>query len=118
MVMFAQVLTVGPFKQELLPHYEYPAQHYASMRAGSPIVRILFGIGEGTHAGTAFALALGITDPWDFNQHKIDPSAINFEDLRRVLTGLAGWNEEYSDDFETLRVFANADYDLYFLPNA
>jgi hypothetical protein len=119
MVMYAEILAIGPFRRDLIPHYEYPPDHYRTMSEGLPIVRTLFGVIEGTAAGTEFAKALGISDPFDFSQHKIGSASIDFEGLERSLASLSSWPEgDYAKDLAALRSFAAAGYDLYFLPNA
>jgi len=115
-VLFVEMFAVGPFKHELVPHYEYPAEHYARTKEGVPVVRKLFGILEGTHVGTEFALALGIDNPWDFNQHKVDPQTIDFDALTTLLSPLE-FADDYLKELRALQAFASEGYDLYFLPN-
>jgi len=116
MVMCAELIVIGPFKQELTQHYEYPPDRYAGTKAGTPVVRRLFGIVEGTRAGVAFAAALGIRDPWDFNQHKVTASEIDFAALRAELAPLED-GEQHLRDIDALQAFAAEGYDIYFLPN-
>lgn len=71
---------------------------------------------RGTRAGTVFATALGIDDPWDFNKHKVISSKIDFAALRELLAPLED-GEQHLRDIEALKAFANAGYDLYFIPN-
>lgn len=119
MPMCAEVLAIGPFSRELVAHYDYAEQRYANTREGAPIVRTLFGLVEGTHASTAFAEALGLDDAWDFNQHKIDLTRIDFAAVAQLLSTLSTWTDsnDYQRDLAALRAFADAKYDLYYLPN-
>lgn len=119
MPLYVEVVVIGPFKPELLQHYEYPAEYYDRCALTAPMVRTLFGIVEGSGAGRDFASALGIDDVWDFNKHKIDQASIDFSTLQAVLEGLAGWTEDdgYRRDLESFKAFVAAGYDLYFIPN-
>jgi hypothetical protein len=115
-VLFVEMLAIGPFKRELTPHFEYSADRYAKTRESAPVVQKLFGIVEGTQVGTEFAQLLGISDPWDFNQHKVDPHSIDFAGLKSLLASRE-YADEYLSDLDALQAFASAGYDLYFLPN-
>ncbi len=116
MVLCVGVLAIGPFKRDLVSHYEYPESRYSTTQDGAPVVRELFGIVEGTRAGTEFAQHLGISDPWDFNQHRICPERIDFAALELLLAPFEH-AEDYLRDLEALQAFASAGYDLYFLPH-
>ncbi len=116
MVLYVEVLAIGPFNRDLTAHYEYPQDYYSRTRNGAPIVTTLFGIIEGTNIGAEFAATLGVTDPWDFNQHKIDPGRIDFAALSTLLSPLED-ADDYLRQLEALRAFASAGYDLYLLPN-
>lgn len=113
MVLYVEVLAVGPFKRELVEHYEHPPERFAHTQDGMPLVTRLFGIEEGTGTGIAVANALGISNVWDVNRHKIDAAKIDFPALSSLLSG---W-DYYSKDVQSLRAFAAAGYDLYLLPN-
>jgi hypothetical protein len=116
--LFVEVLAVGRFDPALIDHYEYPAKLYAGARGDAPMVRILFGIMEGSRAGRKFAEHLGIDNVWDFNQHRIDPARIDYGSAEEFLKGLSSWSEsDYARDMASLRAFAAAGYDLYLLPN-
>jgi hypothetical protein len=118
MGMFAEVLAIGGFSPELAPWMEYPESYYAHTHTGTMVVRTLFGIVEGSSASREFARLLGIDDPWDFNQHKIDPDRIDFAALRTHLSTLSEWESgDYPAHLEALVAFACARFDLYFVPN-
>ena len=74
MGMYAEILAIGGFKQELVECFEYPEKHYAQTLEGAPMILHLFGIVEGSSLSWEFASFFGITNAWDFNQHKIDSS--------------------------------------------
>src|SRR5436190_16900248 len=82
MGMCAQIIAIGSFSRELTPFLEYPADHYARTIDGATISRSLFGIIEGSGLSRELASLFGITDPWDFNQHKIVTTKVNLAGLR------------------------------------
>ncbi len=116
MALCVAVLAIGPFRRALVSHYEYPGGHYSNTQDGVPVVRELFGILEGTRTGTEFAQMLGISNPWDFNQHKIHPQNIDFAALRALLSPFE-YADDYLRDLDALQAFASEGYDLYFLPH-
>ena len=118
MGMFAEVLAIGGFRPELAPWMEYPEGYYANTDTGTMVVRRLFGIVEGSSSSREFARLLGIDDPWDFNQHKIEPERIDFAALKHHLESLSEWESgHYPADLEALKALSRAGFDLYFLPN-
>lgn len=82
MGMAANLIGIGAFKNELIGHFEYPAQYYKNTKEGMILTRELFGIYEGSSVSREFASFLGINDAWDFNQHKLDSKKIDFEGLQ------------------------------------
>jgi len=115
-MLFVEVVAVGPFRRHLIEHYAYPAERYTETREGVATVTTLFGIAEGTSSGAKVAEALGISNVWDFNEHKINPAQIEFSLLEQTLKSLEGW-PDYNSDLSALRAFAAEGYDLYLLPN-
>jgi hypothetical protein len=77
MGLCAEVLAIGPFSKSIVQHLEYPSEFYANTKEGSPIIEHLFGITEGSSLSSEFAGYLGVTDVWDFNQHKLNPKKFN-----------------------------------------
>lgn len=116
MGLCAEILAVGPFSQDVANLLEYPSDCYATTRPGSRVVAFLFGIVEGSTAGREFARALGISEAWDFNQHFIDPSRIDFAHVRAVLSRLSE-GDSYLRDVERMEAFAKHGFELIFLPN-
>jgi hypothetical protein len=86
------------------------SMHWATRRCGR------FGITHGSTASRAFASYLGITDPWDFNQHKLVPSNVDVDGLRAFLETLQG-SEELMSDLEAFLALRDAGFDFYFRPN-
>ena len=95
---------------------EYLPERYAKTRPGTPVVRQLFGITHGSSASTAFAACLGITDPWDFNQHKIVPANVDVQGLRDFLATLQH-GEDFLPDLEAFLVLQAHGFDVFFRPN-
>lgn len=117
MGMSATILAIGPFSPAVAPHLGYPAVLYKNTRPGTRVVVELFGYAfPGSGPSKRFATTLGISDPWDFNEHQIDPTNIDADALRAVLTGIVG-GEEYLADVESLLVLRDHRFELLFLPN-
>ncbi len=113
MGMCAEILAIGKFKGDIVSYLEYPAEFYSNTKAGAPVVRILFGIHEGSSLSREFACLLGITDPWDFSQHKLDPENVNKEGLAEFVK----MYDSYKKDFEAFSALIEAKFDFFFMPN-
>ena len=114
MVMFAEVVAIGPFGRDLVSHYEYPSELYENTKDGAATIASLFGVAEGTNTGCAFAALLSVDDPWDFNQHKLDASRFD----RDGLIEFAAQFEDYKKDVDALFAFMERGYEFYLVPNA
>ena len=99
MGMDAELMAIGQFKPHLACHLDYPAEHYENVALNATVITTVF------HAYTndssrELAKALGITDVFDFNQHRIrDLSKVDIGALREM-------HFEYDscvDDFIVLR---------------
>ena len=112
MGMCAEIIAIGSFARELTPFLEYPADHYARTIDGATISRRLFGIIEGSSLSREFASLFGITDPWDFNQHKIVATKINLVGLREF----AKRYPDYAADAEAAEALTKAGFDFHFRP--
>ncbi|WNG46651.1 hypothetical protein F0U60_22955 [Archangium minus] len=107
----AEILAVGPFRRELVPFLEYPANLYEGTREGTPM--IVHFVEANLDSGEAHALAACFgADPWDFNTHTLDPWRADLEALRELLEE-AG--DEYVTRFVALRA---AGYRFHFLTRA
>jgi hypothetical protein len=115
MGMCAEIVAFGPYSPDIADYLEYPAEFYRGTKTGALVVRTLFGIAEGSSASREFARCLGISDPWDFNQHKIDSSRIDFVALQFLFKTLAG-GEDYSKDAKALAAFKAAGFQFVFAP--
>lgn len=112
MGMCAQILAIGPFSADIASWLSYRAEMYANTKQGTVVTHFLFGILEGSTLSRRFAALLGISDPWDFNQHQVDPLAVDF-------VGLRAFSEEYpeySHDVEALDALIKAGFSFHFRP--
>jgi hypothetical protein len=80
------------------------------------VLRELFGITHGSGATTAFAVCLGIADPWNFNEHKIAPANVSIQGLRHFLTTRQD-GEDFLPDLEAFVALRAYRFDFYFRPN-
>lgn len=112
MGMCAQIIAVGSFAKKLIPFLEYPSGHYAKTIDGATISRRLFGIVEGSRVSRELASLFGITEPWDFNQHKIVAKKINVTGLREF----AKQYRDYAADVDAVEALMRAGFDFHFRP--
>jgi len=119
MGMSAEIIAIGPFSADIADALSYPAHYYANTRPGAVVITSLFSWMPGSSSSCDFARYLGISDPWDFNQHKIEPSGVDLAGLRSFLETLG--NSEDSRDYgsEMLRFVRLRDrgFAFYFVPN-
>ncbi len=111
--MFAEVIAIGPFTKDIINHLEYSESDYKETQEGAIINLTLFGIGEGTTVGLEFAKCLGISNGWDFNQHKIDNSKIDENALRKFVSRYT----DYDEDVEHLLALKEKGFEFHFAPN-
>jgi hypothetical protein len=107
MSMEAEVVAVGSFSRSIAGHLEYPKEKYESTRDGVPVLRILFHVHSGTRPSVELASCFGI-EPWDFNQHHVDPMRADVEKLGQMF------------DAEEVRAFLalrDAGFQFYYMPN-
>lgn len=116
MSLCADLIGWGPYHPEIARYLGYDPVFYRSTAIGALVVIELFGIVEGTQASKQFAACFGISDVWDFNQHKIDPEKIDVDRLRLVLQGFAEW-EDYARHLEALLAFRAHGFQFVFRPN-
>lgn len=112
MGMCAVVIAIGPFSRSVADFLGYPAELFANTREGAVVTAHLFGILEGSGLSRQFALLLGISDPWDFNQHQIEPSSVDGAGLE----SFAEAYPDYADDVGSLRALLSAGFALHFRP--
>jgi hypothetical protein len=112
MGMCAEIIAIGPYSSGIAKFLNYPAELFANTRPGTVVSSRLFGIAEGSSLSREFAAFLGISDPWDFNQHKIDAARIDLAGLR--LFGQV--YEEYNGDVTALLALLMAGFEFHFRP--
>ena len=112
MGMCAEVIAIGPYSAAVAHLLDYPAERYAGTRDGSTVTRRLFGI-EGSRLSREFATALGLTDPWDFNQHRLDPSRLDLP----ALQDFGSRHGDYLDEVDALMaLLRQPGFDFHFRP--
>jgi hypothetical protein len=116
MGMAADLIAIGPFSSEVASFLEYSSERYQHTREGTPVIRQLFGITHGSNASTAFAACLGITDPWNFNQHKVVSANVDLQGLRDFFATLQD-GEEFLPDLEAFVALRKHGFDFFFRPN-
>jgi hypothetical protein len=105
MGMDAEVLAIGKFSRNLAKYMDYPEKYYARTQDGVSVVSSLFSA-VSTARSCELAEAFGV-DPWDFNQHHLNPARADLAKLRE-------FEEEHVEKFEALR---DAGFEFYYRPN-
>lgn len=101
----ARLFAVGPFSAKVAEHLPYSARHYKDTAEGRTIVRWLFDCwGESMSRELADCFEI---DPWDFNDHKVNPWVVDIEKLRRLFP-------KDVNDFVALR---DAGFTFFFVPH-
>jgi hypothetical protein len=80
------------------------------------VITELFTSMPGSTASRAFAERLGITDPWDFNQPRVDANRVDVAALRQFLTTPHD-PAEFLPDLEPFLRLRDKRFDFYFQPN-
>lgn len=113
MGLCADLIGFGPYKESIIDHLEYDIDCYSGTKEDTIISVALFGIYEGTSLSREFALCLGITDTWDFNQHKLNPTIIDKDRVKEFGRKYA----DYAEDSESLLILMENKFEFYFRPN-
>ncbi len=106
MGMAAEIFAIGLFQPEIVDCLGYPADKYQNTKPGTRIVVHIIEV-DGTGQSRLLADCLGI-DPWDFNQHELDISRINWERLEQ---------EFYAETVEQMQALQRAGFVFFFRPN-
>lgn len=114
--MSAEIFAIGAYSPAVADFLEYPPDFYKSTANGATVVATLFGIAEGAGASNEFARYLGIADPWNFNEHAIDPNKIDFEALKTLFDSLPN-GHAYKRDLQKLTVLQANGFQFIFIPN-
>lgn len=111
MSMDAFVLAVGPFKRGFEHYMPYESENYDSVPDGCTVVTTFFQCST-TSQSRSLAALLGITDPWDFTQHKIDPSKVDLENIKVLFD----YDEDICFDCEGFAALAEAGFIILYCP--
>ena len=106
----------GPYSPDIVEYLEYPRDFYRSTKTGALVITQLFGIVEGTSASKRFASLWGISDAWDFNQHRFDAERIDAAGLRLLFQELDN-REAYVKDLDSLLTLRAHGLQFIFRPN-
>jgi hypothetical protein len=112
MGMCAELVAIGPYSRRVAEALDYRSDRYSDTREGAILSRRLLGIVEGSGLTREFAALLGITDPWDFNQHKLSRSGVD-------LGGLWKWSVHYPDyqrDLAAFEILLAEGFEFHFRP--
>ena len=77
MGIFAEVIGTGPFAEDIVEYLNYSKEQYFSAKDEAVVNEALFGIPQANKLSRKLASTPGISDPWDFNQHKISTATID-----------------------------------------
>lgn len=116
MSLCADIVAWGPYSPDIADYLEYPRDVYRSTKSGALVITELFGIVEGSSASKRFASLLGISDVWDFNQHKLDPEKIDAAALRLLFQELDK-RDAYVKDLDALLTLRDHGFHFIFRPN-
>jgi len=87
---------------------------YKNTPTGAPVLRELFAM-EGSDSSIKLARLLGISDVWDFDQHKIEARDVDIEGLRAFF-GELEFADEMLDNLATFKLLRDDGFDFYFRP--
>lgn len=87
----ANVICIGPYKDEIKDHLDYKAADYEGVPTGTPVISTLF------HCNTSgqsnrLAEVLGC-DPMNHNTHPIISANVNWADLHDLSESGIEWDE-------------------------
>ncbi len=116
MPMCASVTAIGRFSPEIADCLDYPASFYSKTKIGSIVATDVFQIFGGSHASREFAALLGISDPWDFNQHAFDPRQIDADGLRGLFRTFE-LPEDHINDLDRMLRLREHGFQMIFRPN-
>jgi hypothetical protein len=105
-MMNAEVIAIGPFSRAIIPHLQYPADRYADTRDGITVVETVF-FAETTSGSVALAECFHV-DPWDFNQHELDPARADLARLQQITS---------ADEVARFLALRTAQFRFFYRPN-
>lgn len=112
MGMCAEIIAIGPYSNAVRHFLDYGPDVYTTVQEGATITCRLFGIMEGSRVSREFSALLGVADPWDFNQHRLQAPMVDAAGLRRFSERYP----DYSEDVEAMLALMDAGFELHFRP--
>lgn len=110
--MNVEVIALGPFRREIGDCLTYGAERYADTRPGAPVVATLFDV-DGEELVARLAAGLGISDPWDFNQHAFTIAQVDAPALRALFATLE-FAPDYLADLSRMTRLGMAGFHFFF----
>ena len=111
MSMNSMILAIGPFSKDIAKYLVYPEDYYSDTKEGTLVNAEFFNCVSTTQS-CELAEALGITDPYDFNQYHIQTKRqINKLKLRELF--IWDWEEDYKGLVKLLK----KGFTLLYCPN-
>jgi len=114
-MLFGSVLAWGAYAPEVAHCLDYPANYYESTKPGALVATELLIIHQESDRGP-IARGLGISDPWDFNQHHIDGHKIDFAGLRALSDTFDVWGGHFKEELERLDHLRRFGFQFLFVP--
>ena len=101
---------MGPFRRELAPLLDYPADRYVRTSEGAPILTTVVSVEQDSGAVGRLASCFGI-EPWDFNRHALDPAQL---DVAKLGALFAPFLEEAAEIEEKVLALCGAGFTFHF----
>lgn len=76
MMMWESLYAIGEFERSLAKYLDFGSERYEKVKDGVSVITNIFTIESSVPEHAQLADCLQI-DPFDFNQHKIDPFSVN-----------------------------------------
>lgn len=102
-IVMVEVIALGPFRREIGDCLMYGAERYAGTRPGTPVVASMLDV-DGEELVARVAAGLGISDPWDFNQHAFTIDQVDGQALRALFTPLEDAADYLADVSRMIRL--------------
>lgn len=114
MSLTSNLIGLGPYSESIVEFLDYPKETYRSVPEGTIVTLELFGA-PGSKASWEFARLLGISDPWDFTQHRVGYDNVDVDGLHRFAKEY--FDLRFEDDLEAFIALSQAGFQFYFRPN-
>lgn len=111
-IVMVEVIALGPFRREIGDCLMYGAERYAGTRPGTPVVASMLDV-DGEELVARVAAGLGISDPWDFNQHAFTIAQVDGQALRELFATLE-FAGDYLADLSRMTRLGMAGFHFFF----